>query len=245
MAEKKRPSVRQATIIDDPLTAEIRYMVRDFQSKLSEHGRELIGDRLKLFNAAVGAVYATCTLESFSRSIGDSHDDKRERAWQAIGRFVLRIMQNRRTEPITLMGPPGIGKDHLLVAAARLLVATGATLAWRRGWDLFKERREGFQFNREEEDVINRATRPDVLYLSDPAREEGRLASNQGDYLFAILDRRTRAGNRPTWMTLNAADANEAASMIGTAAFERIINGAVYLKCNWPTYRQPAEKHEC
>lgn len=137
---------------------------------------------------------------------------------------------------IVLFGPAGTGKDHLLVGMAWQACKFGHSVKWVRGCDFFGDTRDAMERELRERDFIREYTRPDVLVLSDPVPPSGGLSQFQAVTLFRIVDRRYR-DLKPTWVTLNAVDREDAEKRIGVQTVDRLREGALSLHCNWESYR--------
>lgn len=188
----------------------------------------------------LGPRYGECSLDNFELSrdqkvaeaqrrvmeqITDYRDNLRERVAEGVG--------------IVLFGPAGGGKDHLLVALMKPAVFAGFSVRWENGMDLFGDMRD--QIDREdmtERQFIESFTKPDVLCISDPIPPWGSLREFQSAFLFRVLDRRYR-DKKPTWVTANFANRQEAIDRVGGQLIDRLRDGALTLHCNWESYRRP------
>ena len=140
---------------------------------------------------------------------------------------------------VVLFGPMGTGKDHLLVALARVAILNhGYSVRWISGMQLYADFRQAIRDNASEQIIVQRATNPDILILSDPQLPRGELSDYQASMLFWIVDARYSM-RRPTWVSLNVADGTEAERRIGAATVDRLRDGAVTVACDWPSYRKP------
>ena len=110
---------------------------------------------------------------------------------------------------------------------------------WVNGVDFYRAARDRLDSRETEEELIERYSRPTVLYFSDPVPPVGELTQFQAAALFAVIDRRYR-DRRPTWFTLNVSDATEAERRLGTSTADRMRNDSVALRCAWPSYRKGA-----
>lgn len=139
---------------------------------------------------------------------------------------------------IVLFGPSGTGKDHLLVALAKLAIKEGFSIDFRYGPDLYGEIRDRIERHDLEGPWVDRLALADVLLLSDPVPTRGDLTPHQASMLQRVLDRRYRK-MRPTWVTLNVQSGREADERIGAAIVDRLKHGAVVAYCDWPSFRTP------
>lgn len=150
-------------------------------------------------------------------------------------------------------GPAGSGKDHLLISLACKIIAKtggytlkqvgdpeltdveGVRIQYVRGSDLFASLRRAMSGGREEE-IVASYSRPDILILSDPLPPLGDLTAFQSQMLLDIVDRRN-VNMKPTWTTINVADQVEADRRLGAPIVDRLMQDALVLTCNWPSYR--------
>jgi len=143
---------------------------------------------------------------------------------------------------LLLFGPPGGGKDHLLVALAKEAFVRTAdrdpplSILWRNGVDLYGAMRDLIGREGSEGKFIASLAAPAVLFLSDPLPPIGALTEFQATMLFRVVDARYRAC-RPTWCSLNVAHGDEMAERLGGQVTDRLKDGAVTAYCDWPTHR--------
>jgi DNA replication protein DnaC len=139
---------------------------------------------------------------------------------------------------LVLMGPCGTGKDRLQAAALYHAIREHRlTCAWVSGLDLFAESRDRISRNEPETDLVARLAEPQVLAVSDPLPAAGELTGWNVNLLLQVIDRRYRQ-LKSTWLTLNAADEAEAEARLSAPLFDRLREGAMVLKCFWPSYRE-------
>ncbi len=212
-------------------------MERDETAQEAQEEIDRRDSLLEQFNHTVGKRYSTCSLESFE-DCGDVHK-------QAVLRGITEYASNLPEEVtagrgVILFGPVGTGKDHLLVALARIAIEQyGIDVMWRDCLDVFSEIRDRINEQLDEAPFIRRLINPTVLYLSDPEQ----LTVHQSRALKQIIDRRYR-DLKPTWVALNAANVSEASESVGVAAVDRLRHNALALHCNWPSYRQARKPNE-
>lgn len=182
----------------------------------------------------VGKRYASCKLDNYEAQTAEqiSALDKLQ-AW--VDRIHVHMDSGNG---IFLFGPSGTGKDHLAVSIMRIAIGWGYSAEWINGLDLFGDLRDAMDGKASEAEFIDKLSRPDLLTISDPLPITGQLTSYQMSQLWRVLDRRYRAC-RPTIITLNVADRNEADERMGAPTVDRMIDGAMTIHCNWPSYRQP------
>ncbi len=115
-------------------------MERDETAQEAQEEIDRRDSLLEQFNHTVGKRYSTCSLESFE-DCGDVHK-------QAVLRGITEYASNLPEEVtagrgVILFGPVGTGKDHLLVALARIAIEQyGIDVMWRDCLDVFSEIRD-------------------------------------------------------------------------------------------------------
>lgn len=182
---------------------------------------------------AIGERYRGCTLESFVATT-----ERQQRVKAIVTQFVADMPANLAAGTnLVLFGTVGTGKDHLLVAALREAVRAGTTARYISGMDLWAQMRGAFADDKNESSVLRDLTRCDVLAISDPIPPFGTLTDFQTQVLYRIVDARYRA-RKPTWMTINVADGEQAATKLGAANVDRLKDHAVMVRCEWDSYRQ-------
>lgn len=143
---------------------------------------------------------------------------------------------------LILHGPVGTGKDHLLFAAVRqAILQHDATVTWQNGRDLFGEIRDRIGDDRPERQLVARLEESQVLVLSDPVSIAGALSPYQADMLYRVVENRY-AAKKITCATLNIKDDTDADDKLGAATWDRLLGGAVVLKCDWGSFRQPVKR---
>ena len=153
-------------------------------------------------------------------------------------RFVEEMQDNVESGCNALfIGPPGTGKDHLMAALVKSAFAKGYGVEWFDGSVLFADARDRIEVGGTEQDFIRRFVTPGVLAISDPLPPIGNVTDFQRLLLFRIIDRRYR-DQKPTWMTMNVKDREEAEKRLSPNIVDRIGEGAAVLVCDWPSYRR-------
>lgn len=142
-------------------------------------------------------------------------------------------------EGLVLVGPVGTGKDHLAFGAvAAVVLACDVSAAWIACRDLFGAARDRIGGDGDERRFVRDLTTPDLLILSDPCPPVGDLTPWQADLLFRVTDERWRA-RRPTVVTANVADDDEADRRIGAPTWDRLTDRAWRAVTRWPSFRRP------
>ena len=143
---------------------------------------------------------------------------------------------------VVLFGPSGTGKDHLLLAMARIAIGVDIlSVHWACGQELFGGARDLIGGNGTERDFVKQYTRPTILILSDPLPVSGALTDFQAGLISRIVDGRYRNG-LPTWCSMNVKTRGEVEERMGVAIADRLRHDAVTRYCSWPSYRTALTK---
>ncbi|MGD9128044.1 MAG: ATP-binding protein, partial [Planctomycetia bacterium] len=188
--------------------------------------------------ADVGNRYRTATLANFVVT-----DPRQEKALSSVRGYLERLDDHIAAgDGLILYGPVGTGKDHLAIAAGRIAVGMGYSVAWRSAQTIFSNFRDSFSDEswETEADLLNNLLQSDVLILSDPVPSHGELSDFQGNILYRLVNARY-VEQKPTWTTLNIANVDEARRRIGSATIDRITHGAMAVFCSWPSFRKPLQ----
>lgn len=185
--------------------------------------------------AQVGRRYWSASLDSFDAASEDAASVLAE-----IGHYVRNLRENVDSGAgIVLLGRPGTGKDHLIVAVLRTAARKGYAVHWVDGAEFFAASRDNIDTNQTEDSWAKRFTMPDILAISDPIPPAGDVREGwQISTLFRVIDRRYR-DMKPTFITINVKDAAEASQRMSGNIVDRLSHGALVLKCNWQSYRKP------
>ncbi len=147
----------------------------------------------------------------------------------------------QRGEGLILMGTVGTGKDHLQAALLYDAARHGLTVRWFSAQDVFSRLRDamgaGKGDRQGEDELLRDYERAQVLGISDPVPAVGELSAWNVAQLTRLVDRRYRQ-LRPTLLTINAADENDAALRLSAPLYDRLRHGAEILLCRWPSYRR-------
>lgn len=189
------------------------------------------------FLRTVGKRYHKCTMNSYHASEAGQRE-----AVKALKGYVEHWPEHcARGRGIVLFGPPGTGKDHLLIATARLIMETHPVRArWVRGEELWSDARERIRAEQSEKDFVREFAGGDLLVLSDPVPPSGRLSDYQASVLFRIVDTRYHR-LKPTWVTLNVRHRAEADERMGSQVCDRLRDEALVIYCPWSSYRKPVQ----
>lgn len=145
-------------------------------------------------------------------------------------------------ENLLLIGTVGTGKDHLL--ASLLHKATGEIgigAKWINGQDWFGLIRDRMDDGLKESEMLANLSTPKILAISDPIPPTRSPSPWNQEMLYRLIDRRYRA-MLPTWMTMNAASAEDADEKLSAPVFDRLRDGAHVLRCFWPSKRERNQK---
>ncbi len=204
------------------------------EQRARQERNERLREAWRNLTGPMGARYSDCTLDNYRTA-----SKAQEAVLAEVRQYAAEIRQRVKCgQGVVLFGPSGTGKDHLLVGLCRAALAADIRVRWANGSTLFRSLREGI--GEQEDAIVERHIFADVLYLSDPVPPVGGLTPFQASALFAIVDGRYRA-QRPTWCSMNVKDGNEAAQRLGSAIHDRLRDGAIALKCSWPSYRKGSE----
>jgi len=150
--------------------------------------------------------FAGCTFENYEIT-----NPKQE--------HVIAILRKAVSEKasIVLIGPPGVGKDHLLIAAAK---------EFTRKHNLPAKRICGYELSIDD-DLLRLCSKVSLLIASDP---------NANQMWFSLIDRRW-SNRLPTWVAINANSRAEAIDKYGEAFVSRIEDEAYVCRCEWKSHR--------
>jgi DNA replication protein DnaC len=169
------------------------------------------------------------TLEDFDFTFNPAI--KRKQIYDlAAGQFI------REYRDVLLIGPPGVGKSHLVQAIGHHLIRMGFTVLYRSIFDLVRDLMED-QALSDNNRALSRFLKPDLLIVDDMGLKE--LPRKSGEYLFEIIMRRYE--KRSTMMTSNR-PIEEWGKLIGdvpsaTAILDRFLHHAEIINITGKSYR--------
>lgn len=202
---------------------------RDRRAAMERHARR------NALAGQMGRRYAHASLDTFHAIDGNQQARKAEAADYAEN-VAERI---KAGVGLLLIGPPGTGKDHLAAAVMFAACDAGFNVRWVNGVGLFAGARDAIRDDASERAWAEQFIKPDLLAISDPVPPAGAVRDGwQLAKLFEIIDGRYR-DMRPTILTVNVADRAEAVARMSENIVQRLEDGSLVLKCNWPSYRKP------
>lgn len=156
----------------------------------------------------------------------------------------LRAIEERLSDFIAsgsglvLYGSVGTGKDHLLAGMLYKAAGLGLNCRWFNCQELYGRFRVSMdkKARENEADIIADLAAPDVLGLSDPIPPADTPSAYNLQQLYRLLDLRYREV-RPTWITINVLDVEDAKGKLTAPCFDRLNDGAELLRCFWPSFR--------
>jgi len=147
----------------------------------------------------------------------------------------------RDGQSMIFSGTVGTGKDHLLAASLYAACERGYSCDWTDGLTFYAKFRDGIKRGDLEQDLLKAYLKPDIFAISDPVPPAGQVSDYGLQMLKRAVDERYRF-RKPTWLTLNAKDPEEAAGALTSVVFDRLADGAETFACFWPSYREVARK---
>ncbi len=230
--------------VDDPRRQEEAQRREDRERKRRERERQEAAEaeakyreeRRASFWESRGRRYAACTLDNFQVSV-----PAQRAVLDAVRRYAASLKENIKAGVnLILIGGPGTGKDHLVSALFNPTIDMGARLTWTSGAEFFRELRDMIAVKGPEGRIIEPYQEAHVFAISDPCPVLGSLSQYQGETLYQVLDHRYNHG-RAVWATINAANRADADERLGAKLVDRLVDGAVSLACDWPSYRKARE----
>jgi len=142
----------------------------------------------------------------------------------------------RKHHDAILIGPPGVGKSHIVQSIGRQLIREGFTVYYRSIFDCVRDflHDEAFQGH---DKILQRYLTPDLLILDDMGMKQ--LPKKSGEFLFEIIMRRHEI--RSTMMTSNR-PLEDWGKLIGdvpaaAAILDRFLQDAAIIQITGRSYR--------
>lgn len=151
----------------------------------------------------------------------------------------------RQAKDVLLLGPPGVGKSHLVQAIGYQAIKAGFDVLYRSIFDVVRDFLHEENLG-EQDKLLKRYLKPDLLIIDDMGMKQ--LPKRSGEYLFEIIMRRYEA--RSTVMTSNR-PLEDWGKLLGdlpaaTAILDRFLHHAQILTITGKSYRlrnqTPGEK---
>jgi len=161
----------------------------------------------------------------FNRSV------KRKQIYDlAAGDFV------RKHHDAIIVGPPGVGKSHIVQSVGRQLIRDGYTVYYRSIFDCVRDFLHDEAFDGHDR-ILSRYLKPDLLILDDMGMKQ--LPKKSGEFLFEIIMRRHEL--RSTMMTSNR-PLEDWGKLIGdvpsaTAILDRFLQSAEVVQITGRSFR--------
>jgi DNA replication protein DnaC len=142
----------------------------------------------------------------------------------------------RKHHDAIFVGPPGVGKSHIVQSLGRQLIRDGYTVYYRSIFDCVRDFLHDEAFEGHDR-ILNRYLKPDVLILDDMGMKQ--LPKKSGEFLFEIIMRRHEL--RSTMMTSNR-PLEDWGKLIGdvpsaTAILDRFLQSAEVIQMTGRSFR--------
>jgi len=142
----------------------------------------------------------------------------------------------RKCRDAILVGPPGVGKSHIVQSVGRELIRAGHTVFYRSIFDCVRDFLHDEAFEGHDK-VMAKYLKPDLLILDDMGMKQ--LPKKSGEFLFEIIMRRHEL--RSTIMTSNR-PLEDWGKLIGdvpaaTAILDRFLQDAELIQITGRSYR--------
>ncbi len=169
------------------------------------------------------------TLDDFDWSFNPSIK-KKQIFDLASGHFI------RERRDVLWLGPPGVGKSHLVQALAYQALKAGFVVLYRSIFDVVRDFLHDEALGHEDK-ILSRYLKPELLIIDDMGMKQ--LPKRSGEYLFEIVMRRYET--RSTMMTSNR-PLEDWGKLIGdvpsaTAILDRFLHHAEIVQITGKSYR--------
>jgi DNA replication protein DnaC len=187
------------------------------------------GDRLLKRRIKAAGFRELKTLDDFDWVFNPSIQ-KKQVFDLATGRFI------REHRDVLWLGPPGVGKSHLVQAVAYQGLKAGFVVLYRSIFDVVRDFLHDEAVGKEDK-ILGRYLKPDLLIIDDMGMKQ--LPKRSGEYLFEIIMRRYET--RSTMMTSNR-PLEDWGKLIGdipsaTAILDRFLHHAEIIQISGKSYR--------
>jgi DNA replication protein DnaC len=142
----------------------------------------------------------------------------------------------RETCDVLWLGPPGVGKSHLVQALGYQAIKAGFVVLYRSIFDVVRDFLHDEALGSEDK-VLTKYLKPDLLIIDDMGMKQ--LPKRSGEYLFEIIMRRHET--RSTMLTSNR-PLEDWGKLLGdvpsaTAILDRFLHHAEIIKITGKSYR--------
>src|SRR5271165_6981751 len=186
-------------------------------------------DRLLTRRIKVAGFRELKTLDDFDWSFNPSIKKK-----QVFDLASARFIREHRD--VLWLGPPGVGKSHLVQAIGYHALKAGFVVLYRSIFDVVRDFLHDEAVGKEDK-ILSRYLKPDLLVIDDMGMKQ--LPKRSGEYLFEIIMRRYET--RSTMMTSNR-PLEDWGKLIGdvpsaTAILDRFLHHASIVQITGKSYR--------
>src|SRR5271165_3721075 len=169
------------------------------------------------------------TLDDFDWSFNPSLKKK-----QVFDLATARFIREHRD--VLWLGPPGVGKSHVVQALGYHALKAGFVVLYRSIFDVVRDFLHDEAIGKEDK-ILARYLKPDLLIIDDMGMKQ--LPKRSGEYLFEIIMRRYET--RSTMMTSNR-PLEDWGKLLGdvptaTAILDRFLHHAELVQMNGRSYR--------
>ena len=149
----------------------------------------------------------------------------------------------RKCRDAILVGPPGVGKSHIVQSIGRDMIRAGYTVFYRSIFDCVRDFLHDEAFEGHDR-VMAKYLKPDLLILDDMGMKQ--LPKKSGEFLFEIIMRRHEL--RSTMMTSNR-PLEDWGKLIGdvpaaAAILDRFLQDAELIQITGRSYRMRSQQAE-